>query len=269
MIDKQLLQKRFSKQAVVYDKYAVVQKKMADTLLEILCEEQALHKQESLHILEIGCGTGELTERLCRLFPKAEITAVDLAPGMIYVAEKRPILKERVHFLCADIETIHLDAENYDLIVSNATVQWLNHLPQTIHRLYDALKSDGMILFSTFLSNTFYELHKSHALSVTKDYNPPRLGPDFYEKHRLLKDLSEEIQQVDLTLHEAKIYEYFPNVRLFLRSIQRIGATNSKASQVPIRPSFFRRLFREYETNFKSEAGIRVTYHVGNVQLRK
>lgn len=88
MIDKNVLKKNFSRNAVNYDTYAVIQKKMAHQLLKTISFE---HKDthDSINILDIGCGTGYFTEQLARCYPNANITAVDIAPGMIEYARKK------------------------------------------------------------------------------------------------------------------------------------------------------------------------------------
>lgn len=271
IIDKVRLQKRFSKQATVYDQYAHVQKQMATTLVERLLEHTPLQTKQQLRILEIGCGTGELTHELLTLFPEAEITAIDIAPGMIDVARGKCVTHSNITFVCADIEQ-WVPSITYDLIISNATFQWFNHLETTSKTLYDGLSEDGLLLFSTFGERTFTELHESHARAGTKDYVPARLGPEFHTQEALKQKVLEKIKNkkhVDFTCTEMDIAEYFPNPRLFLRSIQQIGATNSLSERRPIRPSFFKRLFSAYDQHFRFEQGIRATYHTMYVALEK
>ena len=67
MINKQNVNRHFSKAAAEYDRYACVQKKMAQRLIQKIQLERPPQ-----HILEIGCGTGCLTRELAeRLGAKA------------------------------------------------------------------------------------------------------------------------------------------------------------------------------------------------------
>ncbi|EJQ98606.1 biotin biosynthesis protein BioC [Bacillus cereus MC67] len=157
MINKTLLQKRFNGTAVSYDQYANVQKKMVHSLLSIL--KRRYSETSSIRILELGCGTGYVTEQLSKLFPKAQITAVDFAESMITIAKTRQNT-ENVTFHCEDIERLRLE-ESYDVIISNATFQWLNNVKQVIRNLFHHLSTDGIVLFSTFGQETFQELHAS------------------------------------------------------------------------------------------------------------
>ena len=182
MIDKRLLSKRFSEHAKTYDAYANVQKNMAKQLVDLLPKKNANHR---INILEIGCGTGYLTRLLVKTFPNAAITAVDLAPGMVEVA-KGLTKEDRVTFLCTDIEEMALN-ENYDLIISNATFQWLNDLPATLEKLFTRLTAEGSLIFSTFGIDTFQELHRSYEqakekLQLSMDSSP---GQTFYTLEEL------------------------------------------------------------------------------------
>ncbi|RBW68319.1 malonyl-ACP O-methyltransferase BioC [Bacillus taeanensis] len=263
MIDKKLLEKRFSEHAKTYDKYANVQKKMAEQLIDTLPKNI---REKEITILEIGCGTGYLTRLLGDVFPKAKITAVDLAPGMIKAAKEK-IKDQRVSFLCGDIEEMDLQG-SYDVVISNATFQWLNDLEKVIKRLNAMLTKDGVISFSTFGSLTFQELHHSYNRAKRKLQLPMdrSLGQSFYsfeELYQICKQslFSLETFPADINGTQSLEFEYFETVRDFFISVKKIGANNSSKDQYCQRPSFFKELIQQYETNYREEQGVRATYH--------
>ncbi|GAB7015916.1 hypothetical protein JCM10550A_12840 [Methanogenium cariaci] len=47
---------------------------------------------ESEHVLELGCGTGLLTARICSTHPKAAVICIDSSPAMLAVARQKPEL---------------------------------------------------------------------------------------------------------------------------------------------------------------------------------
>ena len=118
-------------------------KKMAHSLLSTLNRRYSANS--SIRILELGCGTGYVTEQLSNLFPKAQITAIDFAESMIAVARTRQNINN-VTFYCEDIERLRLE-ETYDVIISNATFQWLNDLKQVIRNLFRHLSIEGYYSF--------------------------------------------------------------------------------------------------------------------------
>ena len=157
MIDKQQVKSHFSKNASNYNQYAHVQKKMKDILIKFILQNNK-DFNEIKSILEIGCGTGYLTSTLAEIFPSAHITAVDIAPGMI-AEVKSKFISNSLNFICADIEEIELN-NTYDIVISNATFQWFNHMPVTLKKLYTSLNPNGMLCFSTFGEYTFRELNE-------------------------------------------------------------------------------------------------------------
>ncbi|MCI0763271.1 malonyl-ACP O-methyltransferase BioC [Bacillus sp. TL12] len=257
MINKTLLQKRFNGAAVSYDQYASVQKKMAQQLLSIM--KKHYHKMSSIRILELGCGTGYLTEQLAVFFPNAEIIAIDFAESMIAVAKTRNHV-ESVTFRCEDIEHLTL-SESFDVIISSATFQWLNDLQITLKNLYRYLFEGGLLLFSTFGEQTFQELHTAFQ-SAKEEKNiqsSSSVGQRFLMREQL-QDVCESITG-DVHVSETCYIEKFATVREFLQSIRKVGATNSNAESYCQSPSIFRTMLRIYERDFTEEGQIVTTYH--------
>ncbi len=69
-------------------------------------------------ILEIGCGTGTFTRFLTGVFPRADITGIDLSPAYIRYAKKRFMQNDNVHFLVENAENLPFKNENFDAVVS-------------------------------------------------------------------------------------------------------------------------------------------------------
>ncbi len=71
--------------------------------------------------IDIGCGPGNSTEALIARAPDATVRGIDASPDMIAAARKRlPALR----FDLADVSTWS-DPGGYDLILSNAVLQWV------------------------------------------------------------------------------------------------------------------------------------------------
>src|SRR5262245_43194213 len=102
---------RFSAAAPGYDISAAVQKSAAEKLAALI---PALTPR---HILDIGCGTGQLTCLLRRRWPVSEIVALDAATGMIEQARIRTAGDTQTKWLVADI-TKFTPATPFDLVAS-------------------------------------------------------------------------------------------------------------------------------------------------------
>ncbi|MGZ4399040.1 MAG: methyltransferase domain-containing protein, partial [Gaiellaceae bacterium] len=95
-IDKQAVRRRFEHAAAAYDEHSRLQRRMAAELAGMV-------EVEPVEVLEVGCGTGRLTQCLRERFPGAAIVAVDFAAAMLERARRRV---PDARFLLADIEEL-------------------------------------------------------------------------------------------------------------------------------------------------------------------
>lgn len=79
---------------------------------------------ENMKVIDLGCGTGELTKTLCDVLPGAVVKGIDFSAEML--AKASAIENERVHFEVKSIEDQVGSREKYDLVISNAAIQWVD-----------------------------------------------------------------------------------------------------------------------------------------------
>ncbi|MFH1776534.1 MAG: malonyl-ACP O-methyltransferase BioC [Candidatus Omnitrophota bacterium] len=150
MKDKRVIKNNFSRSAKFYDQYATVQNLCADELISRVEDNQ------TSQILELGCGTGNFTKLLYNKFPQARITAVDISREMVEIAKRR-FGNNQVKFVIADAEQKDF-IRGFDLICSNASLQWFVNVERTLARYKASLKKNGIFLFSIFGPQTYGEL---------------------------------------------------------------------------------------------------------------
>jgi trans-aconitate methyltransferase len=93
-------------------------------------------------ILDVGCGTGDLTARLAELAPQGHVVGVDASSSMIAEARRR---HPNVHFEERAAQDITPDLGVFDLVVSTAVLHWI---PEGDHdlvlrRIHDVLRPGG------------------------------------------------------------------------------------------------------------------------------
>jgi trans-aconitate 2-methyltransferase len=94
-------------------------------------------------IADLGCGTGSLTVDLLHRWPAAHIVGVDNSPEMLAEARLRAV-PDRLEFVLADLRDFEPD-EALDILVSNATLQWVpDHLP-VLTRLASYVRPGGVL----------------------------------------------------------------------------------------------------------------------------
>lgn len=159
-MNKNLIQKRFAKSLNTYNDNAKIQKIMAEKLISLS------GRKDYENILEIGCGTGLLTEKALKNFTFKTYTANDIVSECKEYIEK---LSVRINFVHADIEEIIKNSTHkYDLIISNATFQWIDNFEEFLDALLSKLNSRGELLFSTFGPENFREIF--YITGKTLDY---------------------------------------------------------------------------------------------------
>src|SRR5262245_727921 len=79
---------------------------------------RAYRLRDSPSILDVGCGTGEITSRLAEAFQNARVTGVDLIDAHLEMARERyASLSSRVTFQHADAFELPFADASFDLVV--------------------------------------------------------------------------------------------------------------------------------------------------------
>lgn len=255
-VDKQAVRRHFGRRARVYDRYAEVQRAMADALLARLADVE--EEPEAVRaVLDVGCGTGFLTEKLLARYPQARCIAVDLAEEMLDVARER-LDSSRVQWVCADIEQWAPD-ERVDRIVSNATFQWLTDPAGTLRTLAACLAPGGMLAFATFGPRTFWEL--DCAFVAAGDREGPRRGPLFFAPEEWAA-MAKGAALIVRDVQEVYWRKRYPTVRAFLDAVKGTGANHAPAGPLRANRRTLLGMLEQYERLFGERDGVPATYHV-------
>lgn len=94
----------------------------------------------NLNVVDLGCGTGELTRQLADLLPDSDVTGLDSSPQMLEKAA--PFSSPNLHFEQRDQSQL---TGQWDLIFSNAALHWSENHTELIPNLYRRLAAGGQI----------------------------------------------------------------------------------------------------------------------------
>lgn len=97
--------------------------------------------RDGLRVIDLGCGTGELTRRLADHLPDSDVTGLDSSAQMLEKAY--PHVRPGLRFEQGRIEDVTGD---YDLIFSNAALQWVDQHAELFPRLLRMLKPGGQLV---------------------------------------------------------------------------------------------------------------------------
>jgi trans-aconitate 2-methyltransferase len=104
----------------------------------------------NLKVVDLGCGSGELTRKLAEALPTSHVTGLDSSPNMLDAARAAsftspsPSTSPRSSLVFQQGDQAALTGD-WDLIFSNAALQWSEDHEELIPRLFGRLKPGGQI----------------------------------------------------------------------------------------------------------------------------
>lgn len=99
--------------------------------------------KEGLFVIDLGCGTGELTRQLADHLPGSRVTGVDSSAEMLLKATAYET--STMVFAQASIEEIVKGDTKYDLVFSNAALQWVDDHKLLLPAVINLLNSNGQL----------------------------------------------------------------------------------------------------------------------------
>jgi len=100
-------------------------------------------------VVDLGCGPGQLTATLAERWPTAEVVGLDSSPEMVERARSLPagsLRAGQLRFAVADLRGWQPE-QPVDVVVSNATLQWVPEHRALLPRLVAALRPGGWLAF--------------------------------------------------------------------------------------------------------------------------
>ena len=238
-IDKALVAQRFAKAGQSYIEQAVVQKQISAQLFEYL----KMYCPQSLpSVLEIGCGSGNLTHLFHSYFQVDQLFLNDLYEDV----DQHFSTIENIAWLIGDIEQLHLP-QSLDAVISSSALQWMTDLPTLLHRIHDALKPNAYFGFSTFGSDNLTEIKQ-----LTGQ------GLNYISLEFLKRQLEQQNFEVLFIEQEVKQI-YFDHPKSVLQHLKATGVTATAKSHRWTKQSL-QQFYLDYQ-QFYDEQGFRLTYH--------
>lgn len=148
----------------------------------------------ALHVLEIACGSGIVTQRLVKtLSPFSTLIATDLNPDMLSVARKR-VPDQHLEWMAADALDLPFPDSSFDLVVCQFGFMFMPDKARAFAEVCRVLQPGGRLLFNTWdklANNPVFDLAHSIVANFFPD-NPPQFYQvpfSFYDEqliHELL-----------------------------------------------------------------------------------
>lgn len=231
MIDRHAVRRHFSRAATSYDAAAVLQQEVASRMASRL----PLFKLSPSQMLDVGAGTGFMSEHLRRAYSQADLCAVDLSFDMSQQWQRKmqPTWRQKLAVwqqrglqvpLVASADALPIATARIDLLASSLMLQWCDNLPSVLAEFRRVLKEDAVVFLATLGPDTLKEIRQAWQM-VEGEQAPARLL-NFMDIHDLGDALGRagfanpvcDVERITLT---------YANPLAAIKDLKSIGATNA------------------------------------------
>ncbi|MDO4780233.1 MAG: malonyl-ACP O-methyltransferase BioC [Bacteroides sp.] len=243
-MDKELIKKRFAKAKNTYNQHATVQKQVADKMINLISN---VCKSDIDNALEIGCGTGFLTERLVNNLQINTLLVNDISEEMVAECMKLEQNGVSMGSIVGDAESIQMPSD-LCLIASCSTIQWFTDPSLFLNTACNNLKKGGVIAISSFGKSNMKELKEVTNSGIA---------------YKSLSELTDIIgKQCDIiTAEEEELTMEFDTPIDVLRHIKSTGTNGLKAKSTFSSTQGIESFSRKYSSLFSTPNGVSLTYN--------
>ncbi len=239
----------FDKAAEFYELHGTLQKKAAFELYGLL--PKWLKGLPPGPVLELGCGTGLVSQQLVRELKGFPICLSDLSQAMLLAAQEKIEAQPQVTFEKRDANE-PLPSQHYSLILSALALQWLREPAQGVVNFSEALKPGGKLILS-FMTDASFSEWKAAALDLGLPFSGNALpAPD-----QVRSALEACPGTLDWKLVNFKVK--FPKTLAFFCNLKAIGA-GVRLEESHLNPGQMKRLIQYLDE--KNQGGLTMTSQV-------
>src|SRR3979490_185627 len=226
-----------------------------DRALLRMRQHRALRGEPATFLL--GRVTEDMEERLYAVLREFADVADIWTPGEVLRTPSRDRFKSVTHIDRSEQETLPLQPESLDLVLSALAFQFVNDLPGVLAQIRRALKPDGLLLAAMIGGDTLTELRQAFASAEAECEGgvSPRVAP-FAD----LRDVGALLQRAGFALPVTdvdRIVVRYDSAFALMQDLRRMGATNIlvERRRTPPRRATLLRMGQRYGRTFAESHG--------------
>ncbi len=197
-----------------------------------------LSPQQGETVLDVGCGTGTLTEKISEA--GAIVTGIDASEDMVNKArESFPGVK----FFVKDATNFSFDKQ-FDAAFSNATFHWIKEQSKVLECIYNSLRKGGRLVYEMGAKHNIESIHKA--------------VKQVMGKHGWQENIKIEVNYFSSAAEQAVLLEKvgftIANILQFERPTELIGEDGMKNWIIQFGSAFFKSISADEVENLLNES---------------
>jgi len=282
-IDKNIIKKSFSMAASTYDASSKLQRDVADYLIKILAgfqggllnskayphyhnQKKSLpYEKKAPLVLDIGCGTGALSNSLACKYPHINFFGCDFSLPMLIKARER-FRGKNINLLSSDCEFLPFRNSQFDQVISSLTYQWIPDIESAFSEVWRILKPKGYFIFSIPGPRTLEELRASYKKT---EETLGKKGFITLMKFQKIESISLNLKNTgfeNLLTQNTLNIKYYKNLWELLKTLKATGAAPPfpNGGKSLARGLILKETAKIYQKNYPSPCGtgISAVYHI-------
>jgi trans-aconitate 2-methyltransferase len=205
-----------------------------------------INRKPSMVVVDLGCGTGELTRELHTSLDAYQTLGIDRSGTMLEKAEE--FAAPGIVFRLGNIENFRADRE-YDLIFSNSALHWIPNHADVFERIVRALKPGGQVAVQMPKNAS----HPSQAVAIELAQEEPyaAFAPVGTDANTLPPDgyaaLLDSLGLVDI---DVRLKVYLHHLQSREEAIEWVKGTFLTDYQKSMSAPLYERFYAEYRRRF-------------------
>jgi malonyl-CoA O-methyltransferase len=249
-LDKHLINKNFSKQALDYEKYALVQKFSVSQLINKLSSNIDLINFNNKKILDLGSGTSLIAKEFLKYnnCQNNIFYELDLSLEMLNFVKNR---NQNFTAIQGDIANLPFKNNKFDLIISSFSFHWLENYQEIFDSFFSILKPDGILAFCLPVLGSCQNLKDLNLFQINDFPNP-----------LTIKNSLENSGFKSISSHQENYLDNFINALDAVKYFKNIGANysfnhkNLNENNYSNIRKFYKKNLLNYGENFKIDWNI-------------
>lgn len=156
----------------------------------------------------------------------------------------------------------NLPDQKHDLIVSNLSLHWVEHLPQYLRLLREHLKDDGLFMGTFLAGDTLIELRNSYLKADSETYGGayPRVLP--MARHEDGPQLMSYAGFQEPVIDFNQVNVDYSSLKQLLTDLRMMGESNAlyERKMTPELPNFYKNVEKHYRVDYEWNQKLPTTF---------